>query len=237
MTRKNLSLDKSHWVWSRHLFSYSDSFTFFTLYCVVDFSFPWMCKCVSSFIPVLFPCNETKQTDNLMRQLSFTDRFKCLAGDWTSKKWEAYMGASYEMGWNESCFWRSALPAVVQSIHRPASAAPVAVDPRSTRRVRVFCLRAGLTGTVHQHLIFLQSKISSTPFLPRTEMDLCSLSLSFMCGWQEDRLLQWNPSASQPPLKMYTLTCWCRPNTYGLYRYGKQLEYFNMRSFLVCLCF
>jgi len=50
------------------------------------------------------------------------------------------MGAPREMGWHESCVWGFALPAVVQSIHGPASAAPVAVDPR---RVRVLHLRAG----------------------------------------------------------------------------------------------
>lgn len=45
------------------------------------------------------------------------------------------MGAAYEVGRNENCIRGSALSAVVQSIHRPASAAPDAVDQRSPWRV------------------------------------------------------------------------------------------------------
>ena len=63
------------------------------------------------------------------------------------------MGASHEMGRNENCVWRAALPSVVQPIHRPASAASVAVDPRSPQRIRVLCLRGGQTDAeaAHQH--------------------------------------------------------------------------------------
>lgn len=88
------------------------------------------------------------------------------------------MGASHEMGRNESCVWGSALPAVVQSIHWPASAAPVAVDPRSPWWIGVFCLRAGQTDAACQHSTFLKQDF----LYAGAKMDLCSLRLSFVCG-------------------------------------------------------
>lgn len=51
------------------------------------------------------------------------------------------MGASNEMGWDESCIWGSTLSSVVQSIYRAASEAPHAATARSPWGVRVFCLR------------------------------------------------------------------------------------------------
>lgn len=51
------------------------------------------------------------------------------------------MGASDEMGRDESCIRGSALSSVVQSIYRTASEAPDAATARSPWRVRVFCLR------------------------------------------------------------------------------------------------
>lgn len=51
------------------------------------------------------------------------------------------MGASNEVGRDESCIWGSALSSVVQSIYRAASEAPDAVTARSPWGVRVFRLR------------------------------------------------------------------------------------------------
>lgn len=73
----------------------------------------------------------------------------------------------------------------------------------------------------------LWSKISCMASSAAARMDLCSLKLSFMCGRQGDRLLQWDPSQSQSPLKVciLTLTCWCRPSSFGLHECAEQLEY------------
>lgn len=51
------------------------------------------------------------------------------------------MGASDEMGRDESCIWGPTLSSVVQSIYRAASEAPDAATAWSPWRVRVFCLR------------------------------------------------------------------------------------------------
>lgn len=83
------------------------------------------------------------------------------------------MGASPEVGRYESCIRRFALPAVVQSIHRPASEAPVAVDPRSPRRIRVLCLSGGQTNIVHRH-VTVWIKISWLPCVATAKVDLSS---------------------------------------------------------------
>lgn len=93
-----------------------------------------------------------------MRSLWFTEEFECVAGDWTSQEWEAHMGTSHEMGRNEGCIWWSTVPPVVQSIHRPASAALNAVDPRSPRGPWVFCLRAWQTDATHKNLTIFKER-------------------------------------------------------------------------------
>lgn len=114
-----------------------------------------------------------------MRNLLFTEWFECLAGDWTSQKWEAHMGASHEVGRNESCIWGFALPAVVQSIHRPASAAPVAVDPWSPWRIWVFCLRGGQTNGAQRHLTVSKARFLVCPSWP----ELRWTSPPWGCPW------------------------------------------------------
>lgn len=77
------------------------------------------------------------------------------------------MGTSHEMGRNESCIWRSTFSAVVQPVHRPASAAFDAVDPRSTCWVWVFRLRSRADWCSWPRLDRAESKIS-WPRLRRT---------------------------------------------------------------------
>lgn len=89
------------------------------------------------------------------------------------------MGASHEVGRNESCIWGFALPAVVQSIHRPASAAPVAVDPWSPWRIWVFCLIGRQTNGAQQHLTVSKARFLVCPSWP----ELRWTSPPWGCPW------------------------------------------------------
>lgn len=137
------------------------------------------------------------------------------------------MGASHEMGRDEICVRRSAVSAVVQSVHRSPAAAPPAVDPQPSGRVWVFGLRSSVDWCSSPTLHRLWSQIFLYALFGRD---------SVRCLHPEAVLLDGATcccsglSATQPPLKVciLTLTCWCGPQSFDfvLRGYAEQLEYF-----------
>lgn len=145
------------------------------------------------------------------------------------------MGASHEVGWNESCFWGFAVSPMVQSIHRPPSAASVAVDPESPWRVRVFCLtskadwnRPPTLGCVP---VFCCGK--DRPLLPE----------AVLLVWVTER----RAATVEPRCIMTTtqllfsfLTCCHTSNTFDAgHKYPEQLEYLSLceQNFGLSVCF
>lgn len=124
------------------------------------------------------------------------------------------MGASHEMGRNESCVRKPTLPAVVQSIHWPPPATPVAVDPQSPQRVWIFCVRPEHTEAGSETLDHLsKARLFYLPCSAGPDEPL--IPELIFCVWVTERLaaLVGPKRINKPPLKVCTLTqtCWCRP--------------------------
>lgn len=153
------------------------------------------------------------------------------------------MGASHEMGRNEVCIWRSALPAVVQSIHGPASATPVAVDPWSPRRAWVLCLRAGQTDAAHQHLTVSRARFLVCPSWPWLRWTCAPWGCPSLVGDRATGCSSGTPvhhnhnesfvfSLSHADVDPTPLVCTSMLNNWNVVVFF----FFNMSSFLVCLC-
>lgn len=123
--------------------------------------------------------------------------FPCPAGDRASQEREAHVGASHAVGRDEGRVRGSALAALVQPLHRPASAAAAAADLRPARRLRVFRLRAG--DAAHRHPTVSSTGLLVRPGRPELREEDAVTSSS--CGWRGGvRLLQWGtPAHHQEP--------------------------------------
>lgn len=141
--------------------------------------------------------------------------FQCLAGNWTSQKREAHVGASPEVGRHEVCVWRFALPALVQSIHGPASEAPAAADLRPPRRIRVLSVSESESpgGCSLPTLGCVSVGISfDCPRVAGAVMDLSSCEV-VPATW----IVTGDPGASQTSGMdgVKTLRCWRRSRTFN----------------------